>query len=134
MDKPGVFGTRGKNLIILGTLNENNQEILGEITDIFNKSFPTIMTKDFQNAAHSKLITNLGNSIFTLIDQKSQDDDSIFKLWTIVVNSFLEGVKILEAAGYKEYELKGLPTWEQMKFGSRLSKKMAVNNFTKKYD
>jgi len=129
MDKPGIFGTRGKNQIILGILNENNQQISEKITGIFNKSFPTILTKDFQDAAHSKLVTNLGNSIFTLIDQKNQDDESVFKLWKIVVKNFLEGVKIVEAAGYKEYKLKGLPTWDVMKFALNLNKKVAVNNF-----
>ncbi|MFX1469357.1 MAG: ketopantoate reductase family protein [Promethearchaeota archaeon] len=128
-EKPGVFGTRGKNQLILGTLEENNQWVLEKITAIFKKSFPTIMTKDFQDAVHSKLVINLGNSLFTLIDQKSQNDESILKLWKILANLYLEGVKIIKAAGYKEYKLKGLPTWEVMKFAMKLNKKTAVNNF-----
>ncbi len=128
-DKPGVFGTRGKNQIILGTLNENNQEILEDITTIFNKSFPTILTHDFQDAIHCKLIINLGNSMFTLIDQKIQDDESILKLWKILMNLYLEGVNIVKAAGYKEYKLKGLPTWEFMKLALKSNKKTLINNF-----
>lgn len=130
-DRPGVFGTRGKNLLILGTLNNKNQEILEEITNILNKSFPTKVTKNFQDAAHSKLVMNLANSIFTLIDQKNQDNDSIFELWKIFVNTFLEGVKIVKAAGYKEYKLKGLANWKSMEFALILDRKIAVDNFRK---
>jgi len=130
-DRPGVFGTRGKNILILGTLNNKNQEILEEITNIFNKSFPTNVTNNFQDAAHSKLVMNLANSIFTLIDQKNQDDDSIFELWKIFVNTFQEGVKIVKAAGYKEHKLKGLANWKSMEFALNLDRKIAVNNFRK---
>jgi len=128
-DKPGVFGTRGKNLLILGTLNNKKQEILEMVTNIFNKSFPTKATKNFQDAAHSKLIMNLANSTFTLIDQKNQDDDSIFELWKIYVNTFLEGVEIVKAAGYKEHKLKRLANWNSMKFALKLDRKKAIDNF-----
>ncbi|MFX1591036.1 MAG: ketopantoate reductase family protein, partial [Promethearchaeota archaeon] len=130
-DSPGVFGTRGKNLLILGTKNNKNQEILERVTHILNKSFPTKSTKNFQDAAHSKLVMNLINSIFTLIDQKNQDEDSIFKLWKIFVNTFLEGVKIVKAAGYKEYKLKGLPNWKSMEFALNLDRKITLDNFRK---
>ena len=127
-DKPGVFGNRGKGYIILGTLNNENQELLEKIAQIFNLGFTTRITKNYQEAAHSKLIVNLANSIFTLISSELGDDIAIFKLWQIFVNVFLEGVKVIKVAGYDEYELRGLPSWNMMKIGKNLDKKAAVNN------
>lgn len=87
------------------------------------------MTERFQDAAHSKLIINLSNSVYTLISPELKDDNAIFMLWQIFVNVYLEGVKVIKAAGYKEFELKGLPSWKAIELGKNLDKTAAVNNF-----
>ena len=128
-DKPGVFGTRGKNQIIMGIINDQNQEILDSVVEKLTISFPVKITKNYLDAAHSKLVLNLVNSIFTLIEQNLDDDDYIFKLWKIFVNTYLEGIEIVKAAGFKEHKLKGLPTWKTMEFAKNLDKKAALENF-----
>ncbi len=128
-DKPGIFGTRGKGHLTLGTPNNKNLGIVEKIVEILNIGIPTRMTKEFQDAAHSKLIINLSNSTFTLISPDLRDDDSIFLLWNIFMNVYLEGVDVIKAAGYKEYELKGLPSWKVMELGRNLDKATAINNF-----
>ncbi|MBA7515055.1 hypothetical protein ES705_07093 [subsurface metagenome] len=128
-DKPGVFGTRGKGHLTLGTPNNENQEIVEKIVEILNIGIPSRMTERFQDAAHSKLILNLSNSTFTLISPDLKDDDAIFMLWNIFLNVYLEGVEVVKAAGYKEYELKGLPSWKVMELGKNLGKTTAINNF-----
>ena len=128
-DKPGVFGTRGKNQIIVGIVNEQNQEILNSVLEKLNISFPTKITSKYLDAAHSKLVLNIVNSIFTLIEQNLDDDEYLFKLWKIFVNAYLEGIDIVKAAGFKEHKLKGLPTWKTMEFAKKLDKKAALENF-----
>ncbi len=128
-DKPGVFGNRGKNQIVVGTPNNQNQEILKLIIEKLNISFPIKITTKYQDAAHSKLVLNIANSVFTLIEQNIDDDNYIFKLWKIFVNSYLECVDIVKAAGYQEHKLKGLPIWKTMKFAKNLDKKTALDNF-----
>ena len=128
-DKPGVFGTRGKGHLTLGTPNNENQEIVEKIVEILNNGIPSRTTKQFQDAAHSKLIINLSNATFTLISSDLKDDDAIFKLWKIFMNVYLEGVEVVKAADYKEYELKGLPSWNVMELGKNLDKETAINNF-----
>ncbi len=128
-DKPGVFGSRGKNQIVIGTPNNQNQEILNLITEKLNLSFPIKITTKYHDAAHSKLVLNIANSVFTLIEQNVDDDDYIFKLWKIFVNSYLECVDIIKAAGYHEHKLKGLPLWRTMEFAKNLDKKAALDNF-----
>lgn len=128
-DKPGIFGTRGKGHLTLGTPNNENQDIVEKIVEILNIGIPTRMTNEFQDAAHSKLIINLSNSVYTIISPELKDDDAIFMLWQIFVNVYLEGVKVIQAAGYKEFELKGLPSWKTIELGKNLDKTVAVNNF-----
>ena len=74
---------------------------------------------------------NLSNATFTLISSELKDDDAIFKLWQIFMNVYLEGVKVVKAAGYKEFELKGLPSWNVMELGRNLDKTMAIKNFSR---
>lgn len=128
-DEPGVFGNRGKGQIILGTINNANQEILEKITQVFKLAFPTKMTKKIQDAAHSKMILNLANSVFTIINSELKDDTELLKVWKIFIKAFLEGVEIIRAAGYIEHKLKGVPTWAMMKFAETADKGAALDTF-----
>jgi 2-dehydropantoate 2-reductase len=128
-DKPGVFGTRGKNQIVVGTPNNQNQDVLNLVTKKLNLSFPIKITTKYQDAAHSKLVLNIANSVFTLIEQNVDDDDYIFTLWKIFLNAYLECVDIVKAAGYQEHKIKGLPLWKTMEFAKNLDKKTALDNF-----
>ncbi|MFX1573785.1 MAG: ketopantoate reductase family protein [Promethearchaeota archaeon] len=128
-DKPGIFGTRGKGHLTLGTPNNENQEIVEKIVELLNIGIPTKITKEFQDAAYSKLIINLTNATFTLISSELKDNDAIFKLWKIMMNVYFEGMKVVKAAGYKEFELKGLLSWKIMELGKDFDKKTAVNSF-----
>jgi len=128
-EEPGIFGTRGKGHLTLGNPENENPEITEKIAKILNLGIPTKTTQQFQDAAHSKLIINLSNATFTLISSKLKDDDAIFKLWNIFMNVYLEGVEVVKVAGYKEYELKGLPSWNVMELGKNLDKATAIKNF-----
>lgn len=128
-EEPGKFGTRGKGHLTLGTPENQNLEITERIAKILNLGIPTMTTQEFQEAAHSKLIINLSNATFTLISSELKDDDGIFKLWNIFMNVHLEGVGVVKAAGYKEFKLKGLPSWDVMELGRNLDKTTAINNF-----
>ncbi|MFW9881086.1 MAG: ketopantoate reductase family protein [Candidatus Thorarchaeota archaeon] len=130
-DEPGIFGTQGKGHLTLGTPNNENQEIVEKVAELLNISIPTRTTKVFQDAAHSKLIINLSNSVYTIISPELKDDNAIFNLWRIFVNVYLEGVVVVKMAGYKEFELKGLPSWKAIELGKNLDKITAVNNFKK---
>ncbi len=128
-EEPGKYGTIGKGHLTLGTPENENLKITEKITKILNLGIPTKTTQQFQDAAHSKLIINLSNATFTLISSELKDDDAIFKLWNIFLNVYLEGVEVVKAAGYIEYELKGLPSWNVMELGRNLDKAMAIKNF-----
>ncbi|MHA1992692.1 MAG: ketopantoate reductase family protein [Candidatus Hodarchaeales archaeon] len=130
-EEPGKFGTRGTGHLTLGTPDNKNPEIVEKVANILNLGIPTITTQEFQDAAHSKLIINLSNATFTLISSELKDDEDIFKLWNIFMNVYLEGVEVVRAAGYKEYKLKGLPSWNVMEMGKNLDKETAIKNFSR---
>jgi len=130
-EEPGIFGTRGTGHITLGTPGNKNLEITERIAKILSFGIPTITTQEFQDAAYSKLIINLSNATFTLISSELKDDNAIFMLWNIFMNVYLEGVEVVKAAGYKEYKLKGLPSWNVMEMGKNLDKATAINNFSR---
>jgi 2-dehydropantoate 2-reductase len=130
-EEPGIFGTRGKGYLTLGTPENENMEITEKIAQILNHGIPTRVTQQFQDAAHSKLIMNLANATFTLISSELKDDNAIFKLWQIFMNVYLEGVKVVKAAGYEEFELKGLASWKVMELGKNLDKTTAIKNFSR---
>jgi len=129
IEEPGIIGTRGKGHLTLGTPENKNPEITEKVAKILTLGITTINTQEFQDAAHSKLIINLSNATFTLISSELKDDDAIFTLWKIFMNVYLEGVKVVKAAGYKEFRLKGLPSWEVMEMGKNLDKATAIKNF-----
>jgi 2-dehydropantoate 2-reductase len=130
-DKPGIFGNRGKNQIVIGTPNNQNQELMRKIFTKLNPSFPIEITSRYMDAAYSKLVLNIANSIFTLIKQNTEDDEYIYKLLKIFAITYLEAVKIVKAAGYKEYKLKGLPSWRTIKILKKLGKRIALKSFKK---
>ncbi|MFX1477068.1 MAG: ketopantoate reductase family protein [Promethearchaeota archaeon] len=130
-EEPGIFGTRGKGHLTLGTPENENLEYIKSIAQILNLGIPTRTTLQFQDAAYSKLIINLSNATFTLISSELKDDDAIFNLWGIFLNVYLEGVEVVKAAGYKEFKLKGLPSWSVMELSKNLDKEMAINNFSR---
>ncbi|MEJ2295197.1 MAG: 2-dehydropantoate 2-reductase N-terminal domain-containing protein [Candidatus Lokiarchaeota archaeon] len=82
-DKPGVFGNRGKNQIVIGTPNNQNQDLIEKVFTILNPSFPITKSSRYLDAAYSKLVLNIANSIFTLIEQNTEDDEYIYKLLKI---------------------------------------------------
>ncbi|MFW9865559.1 MAG: ketopantoate reductase family protein [Candidatus Thorarchaeota archaeon] len=130
-EEPGIFGTRGKGHLTLGTPENENLEYIKSIEKILNLGILTRTTLQFQDAAYSKLIINLSNATFTLISSELKDEDAIFNLWRIFLNVYLEGVEVVKAAGYKEFKLKGLPSWSVMELGKNLDKETAINNFSR---
>ncbi len=128
-DEPGVFGYRGKGPIFLGTPDNTLQSSIEEISKIFNLGMLTKVTQKLQEAAHSKMIMNLSNSVSTLINIKSLDDSSIPKFRQIIMNVLLEGIQIIEAAGYKEHKLIKLPQWKTIRMANKIPEDMANKMF-----
>lgn len=120
MDEPGVIGYQKHGPLHLGTKHNELQEEMSEIARIFNLGVETHITTEIDNAAHSKLVINLTNSLTTLIGLgiRPISDQAIFQ--KLLTNLLSEGVDIVKAAGYRESRLGGMPPWLQIRAGAKL--------------
>ena len=112
IDKYGIIGYKEKGEIILGTLNKELDEITENISGYLNQAFPVRYTNKLQDAIHTKMIINLGNSVMTLFNYKDLKVDSISILKKIFIGVMKEGMQIIKASGYKEQKLKAMPSWK----------------------
>ena len=129
-DEPGIFGNRGKGEIILGTPTNENQELMEKIRDILILGIPIKISQRFNDSVHSKLILNNANSIFTLIDNTNLTNEKQYKIVKLFIHIFIEGIKVLKKAGYKEYRLKGFPPWKLISLAKKMGKGALLRAFS----
>lgn len=110
-DEPGVIGFQKRGPLVLGTPDNSNRVESKSVAAILNLGVETVVTDHFQDAAYSKMIINLTNSLTTLIGHGFQpvSDDKLFQ--KVLTNLTKEGVEIVKAAGYEECSLGGMPGW-----------------------
>ncbi len=110
-EEPGVVGYQKKGPLVFGTRNNELMAEMKEIAEIFNRGVETIVVDHLQDAAHSKVIINLTNSLTTLIGHGFQpvSDEGLFQ--KLLTNLLYEGTKIAKAAGYRECKIGGMPPW-----------------------
>ncbi len=119
-DQPGVVGYQKKGPLVFGTKDNELMEEMREIAGIFNRGVETVVVDHLQDAAHSKVIINLTNSLTTLIGHgfRPVSDEKLFQ--KLLTNLLYEGTRIATAAGYHECKIGGMPPWLLMKLGATL--------------
>ncbi len=130
-DEPGVIGYQQKGPLVFGTINNELQKEMKEIADIFNKGVETVIVDHLQDAAHSKMIINLTNSITTITGHgfTKISDQSIFQ--TLFTNLLFEGVQIVKAMGFSECKIGGMPPWRKIWMGAKLPQILTSGMFNK---
>lgn len=127
---PGVVWHDPKGFIIIGTPENTLQKELREVADILLLGLECSITDRFQDAAHCKLVVNLGNALMTLLGFQKRPVKSFRTVMKIVMQLFWEGIQLLQMAGYKEHPLKGIPSWKIIKLGKTLPS-IIVSSFYK---
>ena len=117
-DKPVVVGYQKKGPLVIGTPDNSLKNELTMVSAIFNKGVETIITSHLQDAVHSKIVMNLTNALDTLIGNGYKPLDNIALYQKILPNTLYEGVRIIQAAGYKECKLGGMPSFFMLKLGT----------------
>lgn len=111
MDAPGVVGYQKRGPLVFGALDDSVDFEMKAVARVFNKGVETIVVDHLQDAAHSKMIINLTNSLTTLIGYGFKDISDKGILQKVLSNLTYEGVKIVKAAGHGECKLGGMPSW-----------------------
>jgi 2-dehydropantoate 2-reductase len=131
MDAPVVVGYQKRGPLILGTPDNSLRAEMEEVAGIFNKGVETVITEHFQDAAHSKIVVNLTNSLTTLVGHGFQEISDFDCFQRLLTNTLYEGVKIVRAAGYKECKLGGMPSWALMTIAAKLPRPLTRGLFKK---
>ncbi len=119
-DQPGVVGSDSDRFITLGTPDNSLRQETQEVAKIFQTGFNCTITDRLLDAAHCKLIVNLGNAAMTLIGFKKRPIKSFTNVIRITTQLLWEGVQVLQAAGFKEHPLGKIPSWRFIKMGTKL--------------
>ncbi|MFW9987125.1 MAG: ketopantoate reductase family protein [Candidatus Odinarchaeota archaeon] len=130
-DRPGIFGYLNRGYLILGTLDNNLQKELKEMSEILSRATMVQISKKIQDAIHGKMIFNLLNSILTLINHNNPTLKSISLLREIIVTTLNEGINIVQAAGYHEHSLPGFVPWKELRDAVNLPPEKADKFFSR---
>ncbi len=120
LEAPGVAGYQSKGLLLLGTPDNSLQDEMQTLAEIFNPGLPTQITPHLTDAAHCKLVINLGNSVTTLMGVNVRPLDDLDLFQKIMAMTTYEGVQVVRAAGYHEVKLGPIPTWRIVTAAARL--------------
>ena len=121
--------------IFFGTISPPSADFEQKIKDIigtFNQAFAAELSPEFQNTIHTKMVTNLGNCVLTVVGHKFRPISSIGTLGRITSIVLLEGIQTLQAAGYTEFPMQGVTSWGLINLSVKMPKFISGMIFKKK--
>lgn len=111
VDGFGVVGYQKKGPFALGHNGGITDDELHAVVRDFNQGVETQAYKKLADAAHSKIVINLTNSLTTLVALHENDQSKSRDFQKLLTSMTYEGIKVMKAAGYKESKLGGMPGW-----------------------
>lgn len=133
-DEPCVIGYQNKGPFVLGTLCGGLENELKTVSEFIGKAVETITTDRIRDAAYCKMVINLTNSYTTLVGFKYREISSMPLFKKVLSNSMYEGVKIIKAAGIKEFKVGNMPSWGKIKASATLPDFITNGIFKKNLD
>ena len=131
IDEPGVVGYQKKGPLVLGTRHNELQEEMRVIAHLLGRGVETIVTDRLQDAAWSKMVINLTNSLQALIGHPLKPITNRPLFQRLLTNLTYEGVQIVRAAGRKECRIGGMPPWWLMWAAAKLPAPLTKGAFEK---
>ncbi len=131
VDEPGVAGYQKKGPLIFGTPDNTLREDAQTVAELFGRGVESVVSEHFQDAAHSKLVINLTNSITTLVGHRVRPVSRVDLLQTVLSNLIYEGVQVVKAAGYGECKIGGMPSWFLIAASAKLPQFLTRGLFAK---
>ena len=119
-DAPGEVGHDSRGYIIIGTPMNDLQNEMHVVKNIFDLGLRCVITDRLQDAVHCKLVINLANALNTLVGFQRKPMKSFNILVHLTFSLYLEGIQLLQAAGFHEHSLGPIPSWRSIKIGSKL--------------
>lgn len=110
-DAPVVVGYQRKGPLLIGTPDNALGEELRLVQSILARGCPTEITARLQDAVHSKIVFNLTNALDALVGRGAQPLSNLAVYQQLLAQTLWEGVRIIRAAGYREYRIPGFPAF-----------------------
>lgn len=133
-DEPCVIGYQNKGPFVIGTIASGLENELKAVSEFMSKAVETITTDRIRDAAYCKMVINLTNSYTTLVGFKYREISSMPLFKKVLSNSMYEGVKIIKAAGIKEFKVGNMPSWGKIKASATLPDFITNGIFKKNLD
>jgi len=103
--------------IILGTPDHHLRTVAKRLSKLFSTFISCQYSARFLDDAYIKMVSNLVNSVTTIIGNSHNEYSSRIPLQIIVTEITYEGILVLEAAGIKPTSNGPLPPWWVVKLG-----------------
>ncbi len=113
-DGLATAGYNRKKTAILDSSQKQNIANFDKLASIFKQAMPTVTTDRFNDAAHSKLIANLTNSLLSLCG-KPESNEQLKALHKLFIKVLTESLNAIEAAGYKQFPIEDIPSWKLLR-------------------
>ncbi len=128
-EEPGVYGYNYKGKLVLGVNEQKMMPILDEVALLLGKGIEVEYGENINDIAHSKLVYNLGNALFALVDMKNVKESDLSKARKISARLILEGYDTIKNAGFQPLNVHELPSKKKVKISEKLPDKIGNKIF-----
>ena len=103
-DGPAVIGYQRKGPLLIGTPDNSLGAELQLVQSILSRGCPTQIVDRLQDAVHTKIVINLTNALDALVGRGWRPLSNLAVYQQLLTQTLWEGVRIIRAAGYHEYQ------------------------------
>jgi 2-dehydropantoate 2-reductase len=110
----------------------SDNPMLEQVNGILKRKISVTVAADPLDAAHCKLIINLGNALLTIVafhDHRKRELNVLQKITSEILN---EGLTVLKRSGVKEVRISGMPPWILIRLTQWLPQRIVLPIFEKK--
>ena len=103
---------------IIGKFFSKNDEKIGQIAQLLNKAFPTVLTDDIRGMKYLKLFVNANNCIPGILGLSMQEAFYDINISCIAMQIWKEGLQVINKSGIKLISLPDFPVERLLKLVS----------------
>ena len=119
-DAPAVVGYHGKGPLLIGALDNTLGAELRRVQSVLSHACPTLIVDRLQDAVHTKIVINLANALDALVGHGWRPLSNFAAYQRLLTQTLWEGVRIVRAAGYREYRMPGIPSFGMLRLAAVL--------------
>jgi 2-dehydropantoate 2-reductase len=108
-DAPALIGYQRKGPLLIGTPGNQCDAELRLVQSILGRGCPTQIVDRLEDAIHTKIVINLTNALDALVGRGWRPLSNLAVYQHLLAHTLWEGVRVIRAAGYREYRIPVIP-------------------------